>query len=352
MWLAGCMPGQSAEACGRSVMDVAGALPGQRLRKAAKGAEYLVNGLGLHWSLHMEGPDIVHYQWLPFAEKVPSVEILNLKWAKSSGAGVVYTVHDVLPHDTGERYKETFKQIYQIPDALICHTELSKKRLVDEFGMSSDRISVIPHGPLSDEIAFIPQEDARVQLHLDQDTPLCLFFGLIRPYKGLEFLIDSWRLVKEHEPLARLMLAGQPETGYQKVLTDKIERLNLEREIETHFEFLPREKLNLCIQAADVLVYPYRSITQSGALLTGLTTGKPIVATDVGGFSEMIQHEKTGILVEYGDEERLAEDLAHLLRDAEKREQLGQAAREMVETKYSWDAIARKTIECYHNVVN
>jgi len=98
-------------------------------------------------------------------------------------------------------------------------------------------------------------------------------------------------------------------------------------------------------------VYPYRSITQSGALLTGLTTGKPIVATDVGGFSEVIRHEQIGILVKYGDEAQMAEEMIKLLRDAEKREQLGRAAREMVETKYSWDTIAHKTLNCYRNVV-
>ena len=136
------------------------------------------------------------------------------------------------------------------------------------------------------------------------------------------------------------------------MLTDKIEGLNLEREIDTNFEFLPQEKLNLCIQAADVLVYPYRSITQSGALLTGLTSGKPVVTTNVGGFSEMIQHEKTGILVEHGDQENLAEELVQLLRDGEKRKQLGQAAKEMVKAKYSWETIAQKTLDCYQSLIN
>ena len=351
LWIAGCLPEQQAKDRKQCVIDIARRAPGRLFRKAAKGAECIVNGLGLHRSLrNMEGPDIIHYQWLPFAETIPSIEMLNLKWAESSGAGIVYTVHDVLPHDTGEQHKETFEQIYQIPDALICHTESSKEKLVDGFSVPLDRISVIPHGPLSDEVSFIPQCEARDRLNLEQDTPFCLFFGRIRPYKGVEFLIDSWRQVKEREPLAHLMLAGQPQIGYQKMLTDKIAELNLEREIDTHFEFLSQEKLNLCIQAADVLVYPYRSITQSGALLTGLTTGKPIVATDVGGFSEMIQHEQTGILVEYGDEEQLSAELVHLLRDAEKRRQIGKAAQKMVEKKYSWDTIAHKTVKCYRSV--
>jgi glycosyltransferase involved in cell wall biosynthesis len=148
------------------------------------------------------------------------------------------------------------------------------------------------------------------------------------------------------------MLAGQPEPGYKDVLEEKIEKLGLEREVDARFEFLPQEELNLCIQAADILVYPYRSITQSGALLTGLKAGKPIVASSVGGFNEMIQHEQTGVLIEYGNEEQLAKELVDLLRDPERREQLGHAAQEMVETEYSWEAIAHKTLECYQSVVN
>ena len=352
--IAGCMEDQvdcRYPKFRKGLIDLAGRFP-LDVRKYLKAVEYVLNVIVLLRYLHCKRPPVLHVQWLPLLEVWPSFEMWWLSLARRWQIAIVYTVHDVLPHDTGEQYRDVFERLYQIPDRLICHTEASKERLVEDFGVRSERITIIPHGPLSNEVASIPQEEARARLHLDLDMPLCLFFGLIRPYKGVEFLIDSWQLVKEREPLARLMLAGQPETGYQEVLTDKIEGLNLEREIDTHFEFLPREKLNLCIQAADVLVYPYRRITQSGALLTGLTTGKPIVATDVGGFSEMIQHEQTGILVEYGDEERLAEELVYLLRNAEKREQLGQAARQMVEREYSWDAIAHKTIECYQSVIN
>ena len=351
LWLAGCLSSQSNGNCGRSVLDIASSASGQKSRKLAKGTEYLINGAGLHWKLQTEAPDIVHYQWLPFAEKIPFFAELNLRWAGRNETGVVYTVHNVLPHDTGNNHRSTFRHIYQIPDALICHTQQAKNQLIEDFEVPSDKIWIIPHGPLGGEIDCIPQEEARGRLHFDSEASLCLLFGHIRPYKGVEFLIDSWQHIREREPSARLILAGRPEDGYGKILFEKIEALGLEREIDAHFQFLPQEELSLYVQAADVLVYPYRSITQSGALLTGLTTGKPVVATDVGGFSEVIRHEQTGILVKYGDEAQMAEEMIRLLRDAERREQLGRAAQEMVETKYSWDTIAHKTLNCYRSVV-
>jgi len=117
MWLAGCLSGQGGPNCGQHIIDVASRMRGRKLRKVAKAAEYLANGIGLHQSLRTASPDIVHFQWLPFAERLSSLEILNLKWAKTTEAGVVYTIHNVLPHDTGIRYRETFHEStkFQMP---------------------------------------------------------------------------------------------------------------------------------------------------------------------------------------------------------------------------------------------
>lgn len=335
-------------------VDVASQVPLGSLdvRRYLKAVEYIVNVLLLLLRVYRRRPDVLHVQWLPLVEVWPDFSIWWLKQIQNWGTSVVYTVHNVLPHDTGKRYKNNFQNVYQIADALVCHTEESRSQIVRSFGIPPGKISLIPHGPLSDEITCVPQKESRTQLGLDLKTPLCLLFGFMRPYKGVEFLLDSWKLVKKRAPSACLMLAGQPEPGYKDVLEEKIEKLGLEREVDARFEFLPQEELNLCIQAADILVYPYRSITQSGALLTGLKAGKPIVASSVGGFNEMIQHEQTGVLIEYGNEEQLAKELVDLLRDPERREQLGHAAQEMVETEYSWEAIAHKTLECYQSVVN
>lgn len=338
----------------RGLIDLAGRISfGPRnLRRGLKAVEYVVNVLRLLTFIYMNRPNILHVQWFPLVEAWPEFELWWMKIAQSCGTRIVYTVHNVLPHDTGNRYKDAFRRIYRTSDGLVCHTQQGEDQLIENFDVSSSKIWVIPHGPLSVEAENIPRDKARDRLNLNAKAPLCLLFGFIRPYKGGEFLIDSWRRVKEQEPTAQLILAGRPEDGYGELLLEKIEGLELEDEVATHFEFLPQEKLNLYIQAADVLVYPYRDITQSGALLTGLTTGKPVVATDVGGFSETIRHEETGILVDYGNEEQLAGELVDLLQDPGRREQLGQTAREMVRTEYSWNAIARKTLECYKNVLS
>ena len=324
----------------------------RRTRKTLKAIEYMGNLARLYlWGLRKR-IDVLHFQWLPLLEVAPALELLHLRWAQRKGFRVVYTVHNVLPHDTGYEHRFAYRNVYHCVDALICHTDDACRRLIDEFGVEAEKIWVIPHGPLSEEISFFTQEKARDELQLDPESSMCLLFGFIRPYKGAKFLIDAWRRVVDQEPTARLVLAGKPEEKYGETLLKKIETLKLTREIDTCFKFILKGKLSLLVHAADVLVYPYRGITQSGALLTGLTTGKPVVATDVGGFSEMIQHGETGALVEYGNEEQLAKELLDLLQDPERRKQMGQNAREMVKTEYSWDAISRKTLECYKNVIS
>jgi glycosyltransferase involved in cell wall biosynthesis len=165
-------------------------------------------------------------------------------------------------------------------------------------------------------------------------------------------LLESWYQVKKRVPAARLVLAGKPEKKYEQVLWSKMEELGLENEVDTHFKFLPKKELDLWVQAADILVYPYRDITQSGALLKGLATGKPVLATDIGGFRETIRHDETGVLVEYGKPNQMSNAIVRLLGDRDKRDKLGRKGREMVATEYSWGEIARKTMKCYQSVID
>jgi glycosyltransferase involved in cell wall biosynthesis len=335
----------------RGLVDIAGRLPlaSRSLRRGLKAAEYVLNVFLLLYIVYTKRPNVLHIQWLPLGEAWPSLELWWMSMVRRWETQIVYTVHNVLPHDTGQRYAEAYRSIYHAVDALICHTDKAKEQLVCDFGVSDERVWVIPHGPLSAELRTIPSCQARNQLDIPQETSICVLFGYIRPYKGIEFLLRAWRRVVDRMPNTLLVLAGHGEDNYQQEIEQQIATLELDQHVETRFYFLPEKELSLIVSAADVLLYPYQNITQSGALLTGLTAGKPIVATNVGGFSEVIQDGQTGVLVEYGDAAGMEEELVQLLRDEEKRERFGRAARDMVNTKYSWDTIARQTLKCYRS---
>jgi len=316
--------------------------------KVLKAVEYVINLAALLVASERERPDLLHFQWFPLLDLV-SVEGALVKFFQMRGIQVVYTAHDVVPLDEREALR-TYQRLYRTVDAVVCHTKQARHRLVEEFHVDAQDIRVIPHGPLMDREAFPACREARERLGWAQEQPTALLFGVLRPYKGVEFLLKSWAEVHERVPRARLIVAGHAAPSYAQKLRGLLRDPRVEDSVELRFRFLPEQELQTLIAAADLLVYPYRNITQSGALFAGMNAGKPIVATRVGGLKEVLRDEQTGVLVDYGDQTQLAERLGRLLQDPERQETLGQAAQHEIDTSYSWERIAQKTIHCYEGL--
>jgi len=318
--------------------------------KRGKAVEYLVNLVYLTAHLWRRRPDIIHIQWLPLLEVFPIVEIAFLRLCKYWGIQVVYTVHDVLPLENGDEHYDTFRRVYHTADQLICHTKTARHRLSEEFNVSSSSTWLIPHGPLLEGAAEYLQDEARQLQSLPGDRPIALLFGVLRPYKGGDVLIDAWEQVEQAVPEALLVIAGGGQENYLQKIKKHIDTSKASN-IRTRLRFLPENELIQLIASTDLLVYPYRRITQSGALLAGMSAGQAIVASRVGGLKETLQDGKTARLVEPDDSEELAGAIICLLRNPDEREQLGNTAKAVVEEKYAWDAIAQKTTRCYREVV-
>jgi glycosyltransferase involved in cell wall biosynthesis len=126
--------------------------------------------------------------------------------------------------------------------------------------------------------------------------------------------------------------------------------LGLGGSVRFDFRYLSQEELDAYHEAADILVYPYRSITTSGALLTGLARRKPIVATRLPAFEDLLCDGETARLVEYGDTAGLARALACWIEDPSERARYGQATARLVEADLSWDTISRRTCACYESL--
>src|SRR5260370_6894830 len=152
-------------------------------------------------------PDILHMQWIPMVRKLP-FEGLFLILVNKVGIKVVYTVHNVVPHDTGKRFVLAFRRVYKEMDALICHTDEAKGRLIREFSVDPERIWVIPHGPLLHDARRDSVKASKAALSLPENETLVLWQGIIRPYKALNFLLQGWRRIDARRLNARLLIAG------------------------------------------------------------------------------------------------------------------------------------------------
>jgi glycosyltransferase involved in cell wall biosynthesis len=319
------------------------------IRRVLMLLESCVNMIALMVRFAMSTPHVLHVQWIPLVRKVP-FELWFLKLARRLGIDLVYTVHDVLPHDTSDRYRHTFRRIYQQMDCLICHTSEARDRLIREFSVDPGKVWIIPHGPLFHDGDRPSAEQARAQLGIPQRLCIVLWQGILRPYKGLDFLLRAWREVCKTDVSARLIIAGPgADASIEQVVRDQVARFRLWSSVQLELRYIPVEDLAAYYQAADILVYPYREVTTSGALMTGLTYQKPIVATALPCFEEVLRSCETSALVEYGDVDSLAAILKRLIRDPTERHRLmiSQCSKQVP----SWSQIANLTKQCYESVV-
>jgi glycosyltransferase involved in cell wall biosynthesis len=146
------------------------------------------------------------------------------------------------------------------------------------------------------------REAVALPISLPTDRPLLLFAGFVRPYKGLDVLLEAMALVER--PL-HLLVAGEFWQGAAPYEA-QIARLGLGEKVTLWDEYLPDELLAACLRRADVVVLPYRSATQSAVVQTAFGQGKPVITTNVGGLAEVVAHERTGLVVPPEDPAALA----------------------------------------------
>jgi glycosyltransferase involved in cell wall biosynthesis len=298
--------------------------PGSALRRVLKLAEHVPDMARLR--AHAASADVVHFQWLA----LPALDGLLLP----RGRPLVLTVHGAPPYDGPRRLLARF-------DALIAHSARGARRLTDELGVPAARVHVIPHGAFA-HLAAIPPSRLPAELgEPPSGTPAVLCFGLVRPYKGLDVLLDAWPAVDG----AQLWIVGRP----------RFDIAPLRARAPSSVRFVPRfvsdAELAACFRRADLVVLPYRESEQSGVLATALAFGTPIVASDVGGFSEVAAAGAARV-VPPGDAGALRAALADLLEDAAGRERLSIAARALAAGAWSWSAVAERTRMLYRSLVS
>ena len=172
---------------------------------------------------------------------------------------------------------------------------------------------------------------------------MILFFGLLRPYKGLETLLRAFQQVKG----AELWIVGNPRMD-----VEPLRRLAADAPGRVRFvtRFVEDAEMPPIFRRADVLALPYRDAEHSGVLYTGLAFGKPLVLSAVGGFPE-VAAGGAAKLVPPGDPDALAATLSELVADPDARAELSTAARAAASGPYSWDAVASQTLALYRKLM-
>jgi glycosyltransferase involved in cell wall biosynthesis len=329
------------------ILNFAGRFQLPRLpRIVLKLAESMLNLSVLAIRFLFYPPDVVHVQYLPMLKLRVPLELWFLEYCRRRRAKIILTVHDLMPHDTAESYKQTFHELYASVDGIICHSDNIKKRLCVEFDVAQEKISVIPHGPFFYDLPKSLDPAILQTFEVDPGKKMILWQGIIFPYKGIDLLLSAWQKVEETEDSVYLIIAGTGAPELLDQIRNQIVELGLKR-VELHFRFISTEELVALYRAADIVVYPYRAITTSGALATGLALGKTIIASDLPVFREALKDGENARLVNVEQAEDFASVLVELAQDTEQRMRLAEKVRDMNFGDETWQNIARETYTTY-----
>ncbi len=303
-------------------------------RRAFKLAEHVPDMLRLRGAL--SGADVVHYQWLT----LPALDSLLLP--SNRGRPRVMTAHYILPPDPGRRRLLGARRAFGSMDAVIAHSQFGARRLREQVGLDPGRVRVIPHGAF-DYLTRLP-DPAPLPAELEAaEGPVILFFGLLRPYKGIETLLEAFA----HLEGAELWVVGNPRMPLAPLreLADRAPGT-----VRFVPRFIDEAEIPELFRRADVVALPYRDGEHSGVVYTALAFGKPMVLSAVGGFPELASEHGAARIVPPGDTAGLARALAELISDPAARSALAAAARRAAEGPFSWDAVAAQTLQLYREL--
>jgi glycosyltransferase involved in cell wall biosynthesis len=350
--------------------------PGGRVRGAAKLLEHVPDML--RYRRHAAGADIVHFQWLTVQQLdrhlLPGAGRAARRWARAGvGAGVaggasnpgaargrpalVLTAHDILPREPRPGQLQAQRRAYERFDAIVVHSHAGRARLVDGLGVNGERVHVIPHGAFT----YMAERDIGPTRPGGSDTAppvrsvpphatekaVVLMFGLLRPYKGIDVLLEAWRGTGGQRPIedAELWIAGLPKMDLTEL------RRAAPAGVRFDARFIDEQELPAYFERADLVVLPYRQADQSGVLFTALAFGKPLLLSDVGGFPELARDTGAARVVPAGDAHALGAALRELLGDRAALAEMCVKARAATNGHYSWESIAVEHMQLYERLI-
>lgn len=299
--------------------------------------------------------DVWHVHWpddlLSYPSKVAATtyvvaELVLFAWARLWGTRLVWTTHDLGPH---ESYHPGLEQIFWtlfIPmvDGIISLSETARKEAYARFpALRSVPSAVVPHGHYRTAYPDpVPKEEARRQLDLSPNARVALFVGRIRPYKNVVPLVQTFRQWEEAK--ARLLVAGNP------ISDDLVQQIRTaarsDSRVRTTLRFIEEEEMPTLLAASDLVVLPYETIMHSGSALLALSFNRPVLVPDRGAMTELQDRVGSQWMRTYTGE-LTPEELSEAMTWAETESRPAQAPVEDLQ----WPKLARQTAALYRRVL-
>lgn len=305
------------------------------VKRSVKAIEGVLNYIYLAFYVFLKKPSVVHLQWLPFLE-VSSIESVFIRLMKivSPKSKYWFTIHNIYPHNSSEKlrklYKLRFARVEKMFDLFILHLQTSKLEFCKEFEIDVSRCKVIPHG------VFEPG-NLKIKSHERGEKLRLVMYGNQSFYKGTDILIDAIALLPQKlQQKVSTTIVGKTSEAYLSVLQKKAENVN----VSIVPKYLPDNELNEMILESDVIVLPYREISQSGVLLLALYFEKTVLCSDLPSFRETLHSVSKDYFFESGNPKSLALLIENVITGKLNIEDFLYQVRNL-KVEYSWKSIAK-----------
>ena len=305
---------------------------------------YLLSLIRLLLRFMKERPDVAHIQWI----RVPNLDYFFLRLFKFSNCKIIYTAHNVLPHnDFSVKTFESYRRYYKAVDIIIVHSENTRRELIDKFGLSPEKIVVIPHGllPVTVENNIVSQkcDELKKRYALEGYTVIsCL--GVQSTYKGTDILINAWSNTPalRNNLNIRLLIAGKmKDISYSELQTCS--------NVVIIDRYLTDEEYIAFLRLSTATIFPYRIISQSGSLFTAINERVPIIVSHTGGLHQPLEIADIGWDFGSSTPENLKSQLIGIIQSGDFLAKRETARWDKIHNYYSWDRIGRLTAELYNH---
>ena len=303
--------------------------------------------------------DILHLHWLdPFYSAPYTTKslvrlvlfITQLYFLRMVGVKLVWTVHNIKSHYDHHILLERLCNIFvaRLSHKIIVHCETAIKEVAGAFRVkNTKKIIVIPHGNYID---WYENNNDRVQarkaLNIQGKGFVFLFLGAIRPYKGLLELITAFKKLQNKN--AHLVIAGKSfDEEFSRVIREKI---GAHDNIKFNCDFVPENKIQMYMNAADVVVFPYLEFLTSGAVILAMSFSRPCIAPFKGCFKDVLS-DLGAFLYDTENEDGLFEAMDRALCSVSDLDNMGKHNRKIAE-QLDWNLVAKKTFEVYRYCLN
>lgn len=298
-----------------------------------------VEVLHLHWT----NPYLKGTNWL--TRLIYSLKFLaDILLTRTAGTRVVWTIHNRLSHEAQFPSLElwTIRQLVKLVNGIIVHHQATLAELSNLYQFNSAKATVIPHGHYRSVYGdAISPSEARAILGLPADGKIYLNLGMLRPYKGIERLLETWQSNPAVTASHTLLVAGKAfEDDYGQQLAEQAAGV---KGAILHQGFIENHLISVYFSAADVILLPFESILTSGSLILAMSYDKPIIAPMLTGVVETLGRA-TELLYNPQDEQGLLRAIQKSL-DGDLSALTQQVRQEC--NRLSWGLIAEKTLQAY-----